>query len=136
MPSDLSTSVRQFVVRRAGNRCEYCLLPQSFALHKHEPDHIVPRQHGGNTDERNLALSCMYCNRYKGPNVGSFDPQTGTLVPFFNPRTQDWNSHFELEKGVIRALTAEARVTVKILRFNDEERIAERQRLIELDLYE
>lgn len=68
--------------------------------------------------------------------MGSFDPQTGTLVPFFNPRTQDWNRHFELEQGVIRALTAEARVTVKILRFNDEERIAERQRLIELGLYE
>ena len=96
----------------------------------------MPRQHGGYTDEGNLALSCMYCNRYKGPNVGSFDPQTGTLVPFFNPRTQDWNSHFELEKGVIRALTAEARVTVKILCFNDEKRIAERQRLIGLGLYE
>ena len=136
MPSDLSAGVRQLVVQRAGNRCEYCLLPQSFSLHKHEPDHIVPRQHDGNTDKRNLALSCMHCNRYKGPNVGSFDPQTGALVPFFNPRTQDWNRHFKLEKGVIRALTAEARVTVKILRFNDEERIAERQRLIELDLYE
>jgi hypothetical protein len=49
---------------------------------------------------------------------------------------QDWKKHFELEKGAIRALTAEARVTAKILRFNDEERIVERQRLIELDLYE
>lgn len=136
MPSNLSASVRQLVVRRASDRCEYCLLPQSFSLHKHEPDHIVPRQHGGNTDEENLALSYMYCNRYKGPNEGSFDPQTGTLVPFFNPRTQDWNRHFELEKGVIRALTAEARVTVKILRFNDENRVAERQRLMELGLYE
>ena len=67
--------------------------------------------------------------------MGSFDPQTGELVPFFNPRTQDWKKHFELEKGAIRALTAEARVTVKILRFNDEERITERQRLINLGLY-
>ena len=134
MPS-VSASLRQLVARRANNRCEYCLLPQSSSLHKHEPDHIVPRQHGGNTDERNLALSCMRCNRYKGPNVGSFDPQTGALVPFFNPRTQDWSKHFGLEKGAIRALTAEARVTVKILRFNDEEHIAERQRLIEFGLY-
>ena len=70
------------------------------------------------TAERNLALSCMYCNRYKGPNVGSFDPQTGALVPFFNPRAQDWNKHFELEKGGNpRSYPRGARVTVKISTF-------------------
>lgn len=94
----------------------------------------MPRQDGGKTESGNLALSCMRCNRYKGPNVGSFDPQTGELVPFFNPRTQDWAEHFELKGGIIRPLAAEARVTVKILRLNDEERIAERQRL-EVGLY-
>lgn len=76
MPSDISDSLRRLVTERAGNRCEYCLLPQSVALHKHEPDHIVPTQHGGETDESNLALACMRCNRYKGSNVGSFDPLT------------------------------------------------------------
>ncbi len=34
----------------------------------------------------NLALACLRCNRHKGPNVGSFDPLTGQLTPFFNPR--------------------------------------------------
>ena len=100
------------VIERAGNRCEYCLLPQSAALHKHEPDHIVPLQHGGETDENNLALACMRCNRYKGPNVGSFDPQTDKLVPLFNPRILDWPDHFELEDATIRPLTAEARVNL------------------------
>lgn len=133
MSSDLSVSLRQLVEERANSRCEYCLLPQWMSLHKHEPDHIVPRQHGGKTEANNLALSCMRCNRYKGSNVGSFDPQTGKLVPFFHPRTQKWTDHFRLEDEIIRPLTAEARVTVKILRLNDEERVAERQRFIGLN---
>ncbi len=135
MSSELSTGLRKLVIERAKNRCEYCLLPQSVSLHKHEPDHIVPLQHGGQTDVNNLTLSCMRCNRYKGPNVGSFDPETGNLVPFFNPRTQDWANHFELNGAIIRPRTAEARVTVKIFRMNDEDRVLERQRLIEASLF-
>ncbi len=78
----------------------------------------------------------MRCNRYKGPNVGSFDIETGNLVPFFNPRTQDWANHFELDGAIIRPRTAEARVTVKIFRMNDVDRVLERQRLIEASLFE
>ena len=101
----------------------------------HEPDHIVPIQHGGHTDQDNLALSCMRCNRFKGPNVGSFDPETGDLVAFFNPRKQNWTDHFKIEDARIVPLTAEARVTVKMLRFNDEDRLAERKRMIEAGLF-
>ena len=135
MASDASASLRRFIAERADHRGEYCLLPQSVMLHKHEPEHIVARQHDGKTEADNLALACTRCNRYKEPNVGSFDPETGELVPFFNPRTQDWTEHFELEDAVIQPLTAEARVTVKILRLNDEDRVAERQRLIAAGLY-
>lgn len=135
MSSYVSTHLRHTLVERANYCCEYCLLPQSVSLHKHEPDHIVPSQHGGITKADNLALACMRCNRYKGPNIGSFDPLTGKLVPFFNPRTQDWTKHFELEGAIIRPLTAEARVTVKIFRLNDEDRVIERQRLLEAGLY-
>ncbi len=77
----------------------------------------------------------MRCNRHKGPNVGPFDPKTGKLVPFFNPRTQSWEEHFVLEDAVIRPLTAEARVTVKILSLNEEDRMMERKRLLEVGLY-
>lgn len=49
MPSDVPDHLRQQVTKRAGYRYEYCLLPQSVALHKHEVDHIVPTQHGGET---------------------------------------------------------------------------------------
>lgn len=50
MSSDVSDSLRQVVAERAAYRCEYCLFPQSAALHKYEVDHIVPNQHGGETE--------------------------------------------------------------------------------------
>jgi hypothetical protein len=130
MASDVPASMRRLVAERADYCCEYCLLPQAVALHQHEPDHLVPRQHSGETHENNLAWACLRCNRYKGPNVGSFDPLTGVLVPLFNPRIQIWSLHFEWDGAIIRPLTPEGRVTVKILRLNDADRIAERQRLL------
>jgi 5-methylcytosine-specific restriction endonuclease McrA len=59
MPSDVSASLRQMVVEHASHRCEYCWLPQAVALYQHELDHIVPRQHSGETHENNLALACL-----------------------------------------------------------------------------
>lgn len=123
------------VSQRAGERCEYCLLPEAVSLHKHEPDHIIPRQHGGEGVADNLALACLRCNRHKGPNVGSFDPLTGRLTPFFNPRQQEWAEHFRLEQAEIIPLTPEARVTVRIFRLNDADRVAERQALMNVGLY-
>jgi hypothetical protein len=110
-------------------------MPESGALHKHEPDHIVPHQHGGKTEQSNLAFACMRCNRYKGPNVGSYDPATGNLVSLFNPRAHQWMDHFDLRGGIIHPLTPEARVTVKLLRLNSEERVTERQRLLDAGFY-
>ena len=133
--SDIPAALRRRVAERAGYRCEYCLLPQAAALYQHEPDHILPRQHGGETEQHNLALACLRCNRYKGPNVGSFDPVTGVLVPLFNPRTQAWADHFLLDGAVIRPLTPEARVTERLLRLNEEDRVIERQRLLAAGRY-
>ena len=135
MAAGLPDRIRQEVASRAGYRCEYCGLPQAYALHAHEPDHIVSRQHGGEDDSENLAWACLRCNRYKGPNVGSFDPETGVLVPFFNPRTQEWAVHFVWEGPWIHPRTAEGRVTVKILRLNDADRVTERQLLMSSGLF-
>jgi len=135
MATPISPGLRRSVAERAGYRCEYCLLPQAFALHRHEPDHIVPLQHGGATEPANLALACFRCNRYKGPNIGSFDPLTGRLTPLFHPRLQVWAEHFRFVGGEIRPLTPEGRVTVQLLHLNDPDRLAERQRLISAKLY-
>lgn len=135
MSTYIPNALRELVFTRAGGRCEYCLLPQLVTAYQHEPDHIIPRQHDGRTDADNLALACTRCNRYKGPNIGSIDPRTGELVPFYNPRKHLWEDHFRFDGPVVQPLTPEGRVTVKILRLNDEARVEERELLIEIGLY-
>jgi len=110
-------------------------MPQAASAFEHEPDHVIPVQHGGKTEANNLALACLRCNRRKGPNIGSLDPETGALVSFFNPRKQKWQEHFHLEGAMIQPLTPEGRVTTKILQLNDVQRVVERERLIVLELY-
>lgn len=135
MTEEVTASLRRLVTERARGQCEYCRLPQTFTLYAHEPDHILPAQHDGQTTAENLALACMRCNRHKGPNVGSYDPVTGQLTPFFNPRHHLWQEHFRFDGPIIQPLTPEARVTVKILRLNDHDRVEERQRLMALGVY-
>lgn len=133
--SEISADLRLAIAERADYRCEYCLMPQAASLHKHEPDHIIPRQHDGKSAADNLALARLRCNRHKGPNVGSFDPLTSQLTAFFNPRIHRWGEHFRLDHAVIVPLAPEARVTAKILRLNDEDRVEERRALMKVGLY-
>jgi 5-methylcytosine-specific restriction endonuclease McrA len=85
----VSGQLRQLVIKRAKDRCEYCLFPQSAALLTFEMEHIIAEKHGGKTEAENLALACPYCNRAKGSDLGSIDPETKKLTPFFNPRDQE-----------------------------------------------
>lgn len=119
-------ALRREVVERAGNRCEYCRLPVELAFFPHEVDHVIAEKHGGTTDIDNLALACWRCNRYKGTDLTSFDPQTRELSPLFNPRTHVWEEHFAHEGERIIGLTIEGRTTVSLLRLNSEERMRER----------
>ncbi len=64
MAGAISDELRSALREVAGDTCEYCRLPQSMTLHKHEPDHIIAVQHGGETELQNLALACMRCNRH------------------------------------------------------------------------
>ena len=82
--------------QRALGRCEYCLLHEEDSHLAHHADHIVARQHRGETSLDNLALGCFDCNCFKGPNVASFDPLTGQMVRLFNPRPDLWADHFRL----------------------------------------
>ena len=125
----ISASLRRFVEERAGGRCEYCLLPATIAFFSHEVDHIIAEKHEGKTIAENLALTCWRCNRHKGTDLGSFDPQTDDFCFLFNPRTQTWEEHFKQEKLQIIGLTPEGRTTARLLQLNTEERLAERQRL-------
>lgn len=129
MPTYIAEALRRAVIARTGGRCEYCGKPQ-VSFFPHEVDHVIAQKHGGKTVLNNLAFACFECNRYKGSDVASFDPQTGRLTPLFNPRTQPWDEHFRHDNGVIVCLTAEARTTAMLLRFNDLTRVRERIALL------
>lgn len=123
----ISTALRRLVAERALARCEYCLLSSGVSFYPHEVDHIIAEKHSGETEFDNLAYACARCNRFKGTDLGSFDPLTGQFAFLFNPRMQVWSEHLAFEGEMIVGLTAEGRTTVKLLQMNSEERLAERR---------
>lgn len=133
--SYIPRTLRNLTENRAQNRCEYCLVHKEDGILPHEPDHIISEQHGGKTELENLAFACFHCNRNKGPNLTSIDPETGQITPIFNPRQDHWEHHFRLADGFIEPLTATARATINLLKLNLPERVAIRQELIELQRY-
>ena len=126
-PVRISAALRRQVRERASERCEYCLLAEIRAFFPHEPDHIIAQKHGGLAIAENLALACFDCNRFKGSDIASVDPVSGSLTPLFNPRTQHWADHFELIDGRISPLTPVGRATARLLRFNLSRRIEVRR---------
>lgn len=129
--TNISTALRRLVIERAESRCEYCLLPATVAFFPHEIDHVIAEKHGGLTGAENLAFACWRCNRHKGSDLGSFDPQTGLFSLLFNPRAHVWAEHFAFQEEHIIGLTPEGRTTGRLLQLNSEERLAERRRLQE-----
>jgi hypothetical protein len=124
-------TLRQRVIERAGNCCEYCRVGQSGHVIDFAIDHIIAEKHEGPTNSDNLCLSCYWCNSYKGSDISSvYWRGTGEVTPLFNPRKDQWSVHFELEGVLIRPLNAQGRVTVSLLCFNDPTRIKEREMLL------
>ncbi len=114
---------RQFVRDRAGNRCEYCGLPQALSpVAQLQIEHIVPRKHGGGDEEQNLALACIDCNLAKSSNLAGIDPTTGQTVQLFNPRMDRWDEHFTWQGTLLIGLTPVGRATIRVLNINDDER--------------
>lgn len=132
----VSSALRRLVYDRAKGACEYCLMPEIAMLASHEVDHVIAEKHGGSTDENNLALSCTVCNKYKGSDLASIDPETGEITRLYHPRRDQWQEHFQLQGSNIVPLTSIGRVTVKLLQLNRSERQKERQVLIEAGVLE
>ncbi|MEH2374497.1 HNH endonuclease [Nostoc sp.] len=125
----IPVALRRLVEERANYRCEYCQLPAGVAFFPHEIDHVIAQKHGGATDADNLALTCWRCNRHKGTDLGSFDPETGAFSFLFNPRTQKWAEHFTFLELDLMGLTPPGRTKIRLLQINSDERLAERHRL-------
>lgn len=74
-------------------------------------------------------LACSYCNFHKGPNIAAIDPDSGQIVPLFNPRRDLWADHFAWEGTVVVGRTAIGRATVELLAMNDWQRVELRENL-------
>jgi hypothetical protein len=79
-------------------------------------DHGIAEQHGGQTALDNLALSCTMCNRRKGSDIGSVDPELGIFGPLLHPRTQQWSDQFRLDGAHIAGLTGVGHTANSLLR--------------------
>jgi hypothetical protein len=116
------------VTARAGGCCEYCRLTANDETAPFQIDHIVPVKHGGTDALDNLCLACYQCNAFKGPNAAAADPLTQAPAFRFNPRMQEWDAHFRIEPdATLTGTTPEGRVTIAVLRINDEARVYYRQ---------
>jgi 5-methylcytosine-specific restriction endonuclease McrA len=132
VPAPLRRQIRE----RARSRCEYCLVPEEHMAYPFHVDHIIPiKRHGVTTTEENLAWACFNCNTTKSDNIASYDTLTKTLEPLFNPRTQNWNDHFEMRGAEIIGKTPIGRVTVRILQMNDDDQVKFRHYLINAGLW-
>jgi hypothetical protein len=121
---------RQFVRRRAEDRCEYCRLPQAGHEERFSVDHIRPVKHGGDNSASNLAFACLRCNLFKGTNLSGIDPQDGQITSLFDPRRQLWRDHFRWNGSLIVGRTPEGRVTVSVMEMNAPERVRLRESLL------
>jgi hypothetical protein len=127
----MKQSVRSFVRRRAGQRCEYCRLHESDQpLLVFHIEHIIAKKHHGGDDPNNLAWACLECNLGKSSNLSGRDTTTGRVVVLFNPRRQRWHRHFLWRGARLVGLTPCGRATVDVLNINAPHRIELRQLLI------
>ncbi len=133
--SRIPKSIRESVRRGAIARCEYCLKPDLYTSQPYHADHIIAQKHRGSDELDNLAWACFQCNVCEGTDIAAIDPETNTLTPLYNPRTQEWDDHFELNHAVMIGLTAAGRATIFVLQMNSEDQIAARRLLIDNGLW-
>lgn len=129
----MKQALQDYVWVRADGKCEYCQFPASHSWLPFQIDHVIAEKHGGQTTAENLALSCFYCNSFKGPNIAGIDPEgdPGIAVQLFHPRRQPWREHFEWRGPVLHGKSATGRTTIFVLRMNEPEAIEFRQLLLE-----
>ena len=135
MRAYISGSTKKLVIARAGHRCEYCRVLAYLSAFDYHIEHIIGLQHGGPNSPNNLAYCCSICNWKKGPNISTILKFGGTLIPLFNPRTQNWFDHFEAQNGHIKPLTPIGEATVKLLELNQRNKVEERAAMAQAGFY-
>ena len=115
-------SERAFVAERAGFCCEYCKSQEKYSQDVFEIEHMLPLFLGGTNEDENLAFSCSGCNNSKNNKISKIDIETGEEAFIYNPRLQNWHSHFKWQNNysIIEGITPTGRVTVELLKMNRE----------------
>jgi HNH endonuclease len=131
----LNQEIRRLVAKRADYLCEYCLIHEEDTILGCAIDHIISIKHGGSSDLDNLAYCCVFCNRFKGSDIGSIIWENQEFVRFYHPRWDNWSEHFKLNDFLIEPLTNIGSVTIKILGINDQQRLLERKLLRQKQKY-
>ncbi|MFC1959099.1 HNH endonuclease [Chloroflexota bacterium] len=129
--ASIPARMRQQVVERANDRCEYCQAPLAIVIEM-EIDHIIPESAGEPTTLDNLCVACVSCNGFKLAFQQAEDPISGEMVPLFNSRRQNWGEHFvwSANDSHLSGLTATGRATTVRLNMNRERAVAARKLLV------
>ena len=87
-----------------------------------EIEHLTPLSKGGGSEEDNLWLACPLCNSHKGSQTEAPDPETGSVHPLFNPRTDRWLEHFRWDEAGVKVIgtTPIGRATVAALKLDSD----------------
>ncbi|MBN2589772.1 MAG: HNH endonuclease [Sedimentisphaerales bacterium] len=97
-------------------------------------EHLTPRAKGGNDTDENLWMSCRLCNEAKGILTDASDPETGDIVPLFNPREHVWSEHFAWSENGTQIIgrTSIGRATIMALSLNSDFRVRARALWVEV----
>jgi hypothetical protein len=127
-------TTKEFVHNRAGGCCEYCWTCEINIGQAMHIEHIIPD--GGNNPD-NLCLACPNCNLSKAAVTSAIDPETGDEVSLFNPRSQDWQTHFEWVANftVVQGQTPIGRATVARFKMNRPRIVLARKRWVQARLH-
>lgn len=69
----------------------------------------------------------MPCNTHKGPNICSYDFESETVIPLYNPRKDIWSEHFALnQSGILQPKTLTGEGTIDLLKLNFSEVVNQR----------
>lgn len=137
MSDRVPRGTRELVIRRAEGRCEYCGCSQSHCPDSLSVEHVIPKHLGGGHDDSNLALAYQGCNGRKYTAIEANDPATGIPAPLFNPRMEDWETHFcwNEDRTLVWGKTPTGRATLERLALN-REGVVNLRRLLVVDAFQ
>lgn len=115
-------AIQREVIRLSDGYCEYCLHPESYSTDYYHFDHIISLFEGGKNELNNIARSCGRCNILKNQQIHAFDPVTGKIFPFYNPRKDIWTEHFQWsdDELLVYGLSEIGRTTIEVFQLNRE----------------